>query len=94
MSLTPVFQACRPRPTRLPNTFGALQVEVKALDQVPQQPVTTVWQASMDVEDVGGYLGYAKTGGLSGGSLTGDTFTWSGQEYTVAALLYNQPLGR
>ena len=77
----------------LPNAFGALQVEVKALDQVPQQPVTTVWQASMDVEDVGGYLGYAKTGGLSGGSLTGDTFTWSGQEYTVEALLYNQAIG-
>ena len=77
----------------LPNAFGALQVEVKALDQVPQQPVTTVWQASMDVEDVGGYLGYAKAGGLSGGSLTGDTFTWSGQEYTVEALLYNQAIG-
>ena len=77
----------------LPNAFGALQVEVKALDQVPQQPVTTVWQANMDVEDVGGYLGYAKAGGLSGGSLTGDTFTWSGQEYTVEALLYNQAIG-
>ena len=77
----------------LPNAFDALQVEVKALDQVPQQPVTTVWQASMDVEDVGGYLGYAKAGGLSGGSLTGDTFTWSGQEYTVEALLYNQAIG-
>ena len=76
----------------LPNAFGALQVEVKALDHVPQQPVTTVWQASMDVEDVGGYLGYAKAGGLSGGSLTGDTFTWSGQEYTVEALLYNQAI--
>ena len=77
----------------LPNAFDALQVEVKALDQVPQQPVTTVWQASMDVEDVGGYLGHAKAGGLSGGSLTGDTFTWSGQEYTVEALLYNQAIG-
>ena len=77
----------------LPNAFGALQVEVKALDQVPQQPVTTVWQASMDVEDVGGYLGYAKAGGHSGGSLTGDTFSWSGQEYTVETLLYNQAIG-
>ena len=77
----------------LPNAFGALQVEVKALDQVPQQPVTTVWQASMDVEDVGGYLGYGKAGGHSGGSLTGDTFTWSGQEYTVETLLYNQAIG-
>ena len=77
----------------LPNAFGALQVEVKALDQVPQQPVTTVWQANMDVEDVGGYLGYGKAGGHSGGSLTGDTFTWSGQEYTVETLLYNQAIG-
>ena len=77
----------------LPNAFGALQVEVKALDHVPQQPVTTVWQASMDVEDVGGYLGYGKAGGHSGGSLTGDTFSWSGQEYTVEALLYNQAIG-
>ena len=76
----------------LGNTFGALQVEVER-PVLPDTPGVHFWSSTMTPAAIGGYLGYGSVGSHTGGSLNDDSFVWSGQTYTVNALLYNRAQG-